>query len=531
MKKLVSYIVCIALLFGTVGFWSANVRSQQLPIIELTAAEGKKGDVVTIDVVLKDNPGFIAAMLTVTFNNQALELISVSDNDFWKNMTAHNRNYESPYYLSWAGDTLLQNYSQDGVLVTLGFRIKETATPGKTYEIMVSYDYDNYDIMNFELESLYFETKSGSIEVQCAHTNTIHIPELLPTCMLDGYTAGEFCSDCQTYISGHEVVLSRGMHIDADGQWDYDANGHFYVCQCGEMFEKTAHVGNDATCVSKAVCQICKAEYGATDATNHTEREIRNQRDASCGWSGYSGDTYCTDCGALLASGVTIPAVADHIAESEKWEMDEQKHWRICSCGVRVEEEEHRGGVATCLYPANCQVCGVVYGSSDADNHGQMELRDVRETTCGVSGYTGDLYCKDCGKKITAGKEIPAEDHVWENANCVQPRMCSTCGATEGAPQPDAHITGEWIVTEEATATTAGKKQRTCQRCGAVIQEQRIPSLQEQAQQPAQPLLPEPTPGEEERNTVDLLHVWLLIPIVLVGAVASVIVILVKKRR
>ncbi len=69
------------------------------------------------------------------------------------------------------------------------------------------------------------------------------------------------------------------------------------------------HVGGNATCTEKAICEVCGEEYGEVDAENHCgETEIKNVADATCTAEGYTGDTCCKDCGAVLAEGEIIKA-------------------------------------------------------------------------------------------------------------------------------------------------------------------------------------------------------------------------------
>ena len=70
---------------------------------------------------------------------------------------------------------------------------------------------------------------------------------------------------------------------------------------------------------------------------DHTHTEIRNQREATCKEEGYTGDTYCKDCGEKLAAGTTI------------------------------EKKPHKVGTpATCVSKAVCSVCGETFGEVDA---------------------------------------------------------------------------------------------------------------------------------------------------------------------
>ena len=78
------------------------------------------------------------------------------------------------------------------------------------------------------------------------------------------------------------------------------------------------------------------------------------------------------------------------------------------------------------------------YGETVALNyeHANTELRGAKAATCTEPGYTGDVYCADCGKLIAKGEEIPVIDHVYEET-VVEPtpesdgyteHTCKECG-------------------------------------------------------------------------------------------------------
>ncbi len=74
-----------------------------------------------------------------------------------------------------------------------------------------------------------------------------------------------------------------------------------------------------------------------------------------------------------------------------------------------LEKAGHTGGTATCEVPAVCDICGESYGSKDAENHtGGTQLRNAFEATVTKDGYTGDIYCLGCDKKLVGGEIIPA---------------------------------------------------------------------------------------------------------------------------
>ena len=57
-------------------------------------------------------------------------------------------------------------------------------------------------------------------------------------------------------------------------------------------------------------------------------------------------------------------------------------------------------------------------GEEPGCEHKNTETRNAKDATCTEDGYTGDIYCKDCGEKITVGEIIPALGHEYKNGKC-----------------------------------------------------------------------------------------------------------------
>lgn len=55
-----------------------------------------------------------------------------------------------------------------------------------------------------------------STPAPCKHTNSVNQPQIVPNCIDIGFTAGVYCNDCATWISGHEVI-AVGDHKDSNG--------------------------------------------------------------------------------------------------------------------------------------------------------------------------------------------------------------------------------------------------------------------------------------------------------------------------
>lgn len=130
-----------------------------------------------------------------------------------------------------------------------------------------------------------------------------------------------------------------------------------YTCtRCGgtktEEIQKTKHdyeehVETPATCTSRGVSYyVCKncgltTSKKQTPATGHIHTEVRNKKDATYTDDGYTGDTYCKDCGKKLETGTMIPKLVEKEHDYGEWVLDQAptckkygvRH-RICkNCG------------------------------------------------------------------------------------------------------------------------------------------------------------------------------------------------------
>ena len=324
------------------------------------------------------------------------------------------------------------------------------------------------------------------------------------TCCEKGYTGDIWCTDCNTKISSGSDIPATGKHNDADGKWETDGKNHWHTCYFGTKFDLTAHSGGEATCISKANCSACGAEYGNLDASNHKHTEVRNAKDATCCEKGYTGDTWCTDCNTKISSGSDIPATGKHTDADGKWETDGTNHWHTCYFGTKFDVTAHTGGEATCKKQAECTVCGHSYGELDSNNHkGTTYVKGQKEATCYEEGYTGDTYCSDCNVKIKDGQPIAKKAHnpasVWTTdetdhwkecqtvgcgnivdkaphsggeATCVKKAICSVCNAEYGNVDTSNHKHTELRDVKAATEQEKGYTGDTwCLDCNKKIAE------------------------------------------------------------
>lgn len=219
------------------------------------------------------------------------------------------------------------------------------------------------------------------------------------TCTNDGHT--EFrCIVCGEVTTG-EIFPATG-HKDTDND-HYCNNIKYDDVICNKKISECS--GGTATCVSQAVCDICKKPYGEEDSDNHVGKMVTlNNKEATCEEDGYSGDTYCESCNNVVETGSELPRLG-HIDEDTNHICDRE------TCGKVLSE--CTGGEATCKDLAVCEYCGHEYGEKDISKHvGDTEIRDAKPATCCEDGYTGDTYCTSCDAKLLDGTVIPALGHI-----------------------------------------------------------------------------------------------------------------------
>lgn len=68
------------------------------------------------------------------------------------------------------------------------------------------------------------------------------------------------------------------------------------------------------------------------------------------------------------------------------------------------------------------------WGKKDPNNHVNTEIRNQKKATCTEAGYTGDLYCKDCNKRLQKGETIPKTDHKWDKGKVTTKPTCTDAG-------------------------------------------------------------------------------------------------------
>ncbi|MFQ9346123.1 MAG: InlB B-repeat-containing protein [Coprococcus sp.] len=272
---------------------------------------------------------------------------------------------------------------------------------------------------------------------------------------------------CKLIITGYEfekiggdlsATLENGKYTVELGSSSYPAeeNG-FKITVSAETADGFAikaeksvmilndHTGGTATCTAKAVCEVCKAEYGEKlphdftaetvdakylkSAATCTEKAVYYKSCAVCGlssegtadeatffsgnalnhnwgaWTSNEDGTHtrtCTvdGCSAGTQTENCIDANKDHKCDICDYIIsecaDDNKDHKCDYCGKKLTE--HTGGKATCKDKAKCEVCGAEYGELDPKNHTNLKHFPAKAATKTTEGNIEYWYCDGCGK-------------------------------------------------------------------------------------------------------------------------------------
>ena len=267
------------------------------------------------------------------------------------------------------------------------------------------------------------------------------------TCKETGYSGDTWCKDCGKKILSGQTIAKTENH-------SWDAGKVTTKATCTEEGEKTF------------TCSICGDEKTEkVSATGHQHTEIRNKKESTCKEEGYSGDTWCKDCGKKILSGQAIAKTEDH-----SWNQGEITKEPTCK-----EEGEKT---------FTCTICGNTKTEKvSTTDHQHMEIRNQKNPTCKEAGYSGDTYCTDCGVKISSGQTIAkTKNHNWDGGvittepTCTERGektfTCTICGNTDTKKvNATGHSYGAYKVVKEPTNKRKGLKSKTCSVCGKIVYE------------------------------------------------------------
>ena len=515
MKKLIALILSFLLLMTTAVNLALAVAADT-PVMTVGSVESYQGDTVTLYVTLENNPGFSAASVKIDFDNTNITLINA---ELCEGFAAGAFvSYDNLPYITF----VKSENTTESEFLKLTFTIAENAELG---DISVTVLYTEGDISDIDENNVNFNIVPGKISIKekpvpvtgialnkqtasigtgdgtltltpifspetatnknvawsssdnsvatvkngvvtplkkgtatitvttedgnfsascvvtvnCSHLHTTEHSAEPSTCIKRGHRAYTVCDDCGEITEGSDAELPLSGHTggtatcvkkavcDVCHQEYGDFAAHNYIENASEDYLKTA-----ATCGSKAVyyksCSVCGLkseetfETGEYDYTNHVgETYLKNQKEATCYEEGYTGDTYCLGCGTLLSKGTVIAATG------------------------------HTGVVT----------------------------KEAKAPTCTEAGWTEEIRCSICDEILQPSEPIAALGHSFtnyisdNNATCTEngteTAKCDRCDATDTRTVPGSaqgHEFVKYIADGNAACEADGTATASCKRCG-----------------------------------------------------------------
>ncbi|MGN1195326.1 MAG: fibronectin type III domain-containing protein [Acutalibacteraceae bacterium] len=360
------------------------------------------------------------------------------------------------------------------------------------------------------------------------HMNQYAVQEQAATCKASGYTAGVYCPDCKTWLSGHEVIpVKEHTYVEYVTAPTCTVDGGItYTCSvCGDSYTDstvpdlghsfTNYVSdNNATCkadgTKTAKCDRCDATDTIADEgtkLTHTPSEAvkENEKAATCTEDGsYDLIVYCSVChtelgreektteklghsftnyvsdnNATCTQDGTKTAkcdrcdVTDTIADEDSMKAHTESAWI-----TDKDSDCVNGGTKH----TECTVCHTVIKTEAIPANGHQYVDTVTAPTCTTAGYTVHT-CSVCGNTYT-DSVVPATGHqaseaVKENivaATCTANGSydsvvyCSVCHAEISCNSIVTDKLSHSYQTKTTPATTAkdGKIVTACTVCGKV---------------------------------------------------------------
>lgn len=199
-------------------------------------------------------------------------------------------------------------------------------------------------------------------------------------------------------LSDGSIILSQ-THTPSTA-YTTDGTSHWKTCTvCNAKLPDTEETHTESTTYTTddsshwKTCTVCNAKLSATEET-HTKIYCY---DTQYHWQ------EC-ECGHSF-----IADKEEHSIDEDDWKYDESCHWHECEVCKYIPAQSKTAHAsekkATCTEDEVCKECGAIMNK--ATGHLHTYVAYAKEPTYTEEGYSGDTYCKDCGKKIETGKTLP----------------------------------------------------------------------------------------------------------------------------
>lgn len=167
MKKKILNILIAFLLIFTMPIASFAAGSKN-PKLSIGSVQASPGETFEIKVTLENNPGIVSANLKVVFD-EGLTLVAAANGEVFSTLTyippkqlAAGKHITSNCQFAWMGFDIADKDIKSGTILTLSFKVTETAKTGNCYNVSVYNEAGN--VIDRDLNEISLSAQ-GTIEI------------------------------------------------------------------------------------------------------------------------------------------------------------------------------------------------------------------------------------------------------------------------------------------------------------------------------------------------------------------------------
>ena len=163
----------------------------------------------------------------------------------------------------------------------------------------------------------------------------------------------------------------------------------------------------------------------AVKTCNHSNTEVRNKKDATTSSEGYTGDTYCKDCGKLISSGSSIPKIKQTVSVSHDYYDAEMKAFN------EINAERIKNGLSPLTWNEGLYAGAKIRAQEHyefidlgigAGPHKRKNGDDFYTAVTETSNYSFSSFCvwgENCGGNSNSGDFV----NGWMNSSAHKANM------------------------------------------------------------------------------------------------------------
>lgn len=269
-------------------------------------------------------------------------------------------------------------------------------------------------------------------------------------------SADNFLKD-EYKLSNVKAVVKSGQGVSDDGK------NFTFTLQFPEIAHKLTKTDYKAPSCTKPGnieywhCENCNKyfsdEAGTKEITkkqtelnalNHPSTVLKNAKEATCTEEGYTGDKICTQCGALVESGKTIPAKGHSFGTPKfNWSEDGKTCSVVFACTVCGETKTESASITSKVKTApTCLKMGVTAYTAVVELNGNTysDTKEITDIPVIAHNYENGV-CTMCGEKDPNFK--PTEDNNEPTTDKNDTENDSDSSVNNGAVNNNVTTTAE----------------------------------------------------------------------------------------